>query len=434
MPKVTVSLRTEFGTWVDPEKLDRVEVELVGAGPAATTNKLGDAVLNTDAVIDSPGSYLLRIRHSSPDQHTEEAAGPGIADPLAQTPPSRIYRQLDVGVELLGGYVSKAFLPSGTTHGKVGHSKAAKETAQKIPINWKPVWMQTPPKPGENPRAGSDIDLIVVHHTGGATIRGALISFLSKSVEENCHYIIDIDGHVAKLTNDLREANHAGCSIWDGRKVVKEYSIGIEIVHKDGTEFQDAQYQSLRSLIGRLRRGYPTIAAHRVVGHSDITTAPRANKKCPDPALHNPRKPKDPGEQFEWARLEDFGLGMAPADREETRDLERYGEIFTVEPPTVLVLDDQDPPGGIGLGHFGNKDWPDFVGNPIEQLQKDLETIGYSVRADPADPLGRYDNYTRQAVAAFQRHFFAGTRAALRPGTLGFADKITATWINQVRL
>ncbi|WP_280252755.1 N-acetylmuramoyl-L-alanine amidase [Nocardia abscessus] len=424
MPEVTVSIRTEFTGWSDSERLSGVRVEIVGAGPEVVTNQQGRAVLNTDSVRDSPGSYLLQIRHSVAAQHTEELAGPEVADSLTH-PPKRIYRQLDVGVELLGGYVAKAFLTAGTVHGVIDHTRTPNTT---IPINWKPVWIRSPVKSGETPRAKEDIDLIVVHHTSGERIGPAISTFLNASAIGNAHYLIDVDGHVVKLTNDLREANHAGKSIWDGRQGVNAYSIGIEIVHARGGRYTQAQYESLLGLIGRLRRAYRTIAAHRVVGHGDIATTQG------DPTKHSTRKVDDPGEDFDWARLERFGLGMVPVDREESRDVvSRYSDIFSGTTPIVLRAGDHDPPTGEGTARLGGNDLHDFVGNPIEQLQKDLETLGFSVRPKPSEPLGTFDDHTKMAVETFQRHFFAGSRKELRPTVLGRIDIVTASWINKVR-
>lgn len=441
------------------------QVEIVGATAVAVTNRGGLAVLNTDAVKDSPGSYLMRIRHSIAAQHTLEMAGPLLVDPSTR-PEFRIYRQFDFGVELEEGLLRNVLIPAGTTHGAVGRwlaewGKAPKPVPPaehslnynltKLPIDWKPVWIGSPVKNGERPRGKDDIDLIVVHHTGGPTSGGAIHNvFLqpTQAVEESTHYVIDVDGHVMKLMDDLREANHAGCSIWDGRPSVNDYSIGIEIVHKDGL-YNDAQYQSLLGLIGRLRRAYPTIAAHRVVGHSDITT--KKGSPCPKPTLHFPRKILDPGKDFGWDRLEEVGLGMVPVDLEDPSS--RYAPTFSEKPEIVLRKDDHDPLGDDEIAFLGGENWPGFIGNPIAQLQKDLQTIGFSVREDPAIPIptvSEFDEYTESAVAAFQRHIFAGSsRKGMRPPELaeisklpekkqkaaramGRIDKLTAEWISRV--
>ncbi|MGY1901173.1 N-acetylmuramoyl-L-alanine amidase [Nocardia gipuzkoensis] len=418
------------------------QVEIVGADAVGITNQHGLAVLNTDAVRNSPGSYLVRIRHSVAAQHTEELAGPGVADPRAQHL-LRIYRQLEFGVELEGGELHKVLMPIDTAHGADGNRNGNFDKTHLF-VDWKPVWIGSPVKSGELPRTKDDIDLIVVHHTAGKSSGQPIHNIFlqpTQAAAANTHYVIDVDGHVMKLTDELREANHAGCSTWHGRQKVNDYSIGIEIVHFEG-RYEEAQYRSLIALIGRLRRAYPTIAAHRVVGHGDVATAAPStpNAPCPTPALHSPRKAEDPGIEFDWARLEEVGLGMTPVVRE---DLSRYDPTFSEKPNIVLRRGDHDPPGGEGTARLGGRNWPDFIGNPIEQLQKDLETIGFSVRPDPTTVLGHFGTYTESAVATFQRHFFTGSRKELRPPqnpasrdapALGRVDSLTASWINSVRV
>lgn len=459
MPKVKVSVRTDFTRtsggkpgvdWTPGEAVKGARVEIVGAGPPAITGQDGVAVLNTDAVKDSPGSYMARISHSVAAQNTDELAGPGVADPLADPPP-RIYRPLDFGVELDEGVLVNVLMPTGTVHGAVGHKDMQKYYSGHLPIDWKPVWMGSPVKRGEVPRTKDDIDLIIVHRTL-REIGPAINEFLNLA-GNSAHYVIDVDGHIVKMAEDLREANHAGCSIWNGRQSVNAYSIGIEVVYgsaqgveqvgdrNESSHFTESQYQSLLGLIGRLRRAYPTIPAHRIVGHGDIATA--KGSPCPTPTKHADRREDDPGKKFDWARLEEAGLGMAPVEREDPSS--RYDPTFSDKPKIALRRNDKDPPNGEGTALLGGKSWPEFIGNPIEQLQKDLETIGFSVRPKPETKLGVFGPYTESAVKAFQRHIFAGSRYDLRPPdepaspdgpnvpALGRVDKLTASWINRVR-
>ena len=94
------------------------------------------------------------------------------------------------------------------------------------------------------------------------------------------------------------------------------------------------------------------IAPDRVLAHSDIA----------------PARKQDPGEKFPWRLLADSGIGLwvKPAP------LNLPGPIF--------VLGETDP--------------------TIEEAQKLLARFGYGV-----SPSGYFDGTTRDAVAAFQRHF-----------------------------
>lgn len=80
---------------------------------------------------------------------------------------------------------------------------------------------------------------------------------------------------------------------------------------------------------------------------------------------------------------------------------------------------------------FGGKKRQDLSGVIIE-LQRDLLGIGYSVKVN-----GEFDEYTRQAVDRFKRHFFTGTRKANAPKSLAVSDRIdkdTANMIVAVRM
>ena len=68
----------------------------------------------------------------------------------------------------------------------------------------------------------------------------------------------------------------------------------------------------------------------------------------------------------------------------------------------------------------------------ILALQKDLLAIGYSVMVS-----GEFDEYTRQAVDRFKRHFYTGARSASAPKSLAVSDRIdeeTASLILAVRM
>src|SRR5947209_4166118 len=83
--------------------------------------------------------------------------------------------------------------------------------------------------PNHQPRRGKDIDLVVVHHTGGAVIQGVINTFLSHSEGTSAHYVIDTDGQIVKMVQEAVGANHAGVSFWDGVNGVNANTIGIEI-------------------------------------------------------------------------------------------------------------------------------------------------------------------------------------------------------------
>ena len=93
------------------------------------------------------------------------------------------------------------------------------------------------------------------------------------------------------------------------------------------------------------------IPPERVLAHSDIA----------------PARKSEPGEQFPWRRLHDAGVGLGRTRANSPR------------------------PGLSSPARFGP---------PVAALQHMLAAYGYGVGVT-----GAYDDATRAAVAAFQRHF-----------------------------
>jgi N-acetyl-anhydromuramyl-L-alanine amidase AmpD len=264
----------------------------------------------------------------------------------------------------------------------------------------------------------------VVHRTGGSRIGPAINTFLNPAEIGNAHYLIDRNGHIIKMAKDSRAANQAGRSRWGGAIGLNSSSIGIEIVNGGGT-FLNAQYLALIGLVQRLRTAYPTIAVHRIVGHSDIATT-----SATQPNLLSNRRAEDPGIEFDWERLENVGLGMRPVNVNLGN---YYAGIFSgaTTPAIVLRRNDRDAAGALAA-RLGGVDRPGLVGMPVRELQEDLEHIGYSARP-VGGGFGTFDLHTERALDRFQRHFFSGTRKGQRAGRMGRLDALTANWIKSVR-
>lgn len=87
----------------------------------------------------------------------------------------------------------------------------------------------------------------------------------------SAHYIVDINGAIWRCVHEERKAWHAGVSRMpdpaDGREKVNEFSIGIEIIGSEDTDFSASQYRSLARLTADI------LSRHRIqniLGHSDI--------------------------------------------------------------------------------------------------------------------------------------------------------------------
>jgi len=105
----------------------------------------------------------------------------------------------------------------------------------------------------------------------------------------SAHAVIRRGGGITQYVPFGMRAWHAGQSRYRDRSGCNDFSIGIELEGTDTTPYTDAQYAALAALIAALLATYPTLAAERITGHSDIA----------------PGRKTDPGPAFDWARLRD---------------------------------------------------------------------------------------------------------------------------------
>jgi N-acetylmuramoyl-L-alanine amidase len=212
------------------------------------------------------------------------------------------------------------------------------------------------PSPNHGERKGGAVpDMIVLHYTGMPDNDAAIRLLCNSAAEVSAHYVVLQDGYIIQLVAEARRAWHAGSSSWAGESDINSRSIGIEIAnpgHDHGyPEFPRRQVAAVTALC----RGILTrhkVPAERVLAHSDVA----------------PARKQDPGEKFPWRLLAESGIGLwvPPAP------LNSAGPIY--------VLGETNP--------------------AIEELQKLLANFGYGV-----SPSGYFDGTTRDALAAFQRHF-----------------------------
>jgi AmpD protein len=148
---------------------------------------------------------------------------------------------------------------------------------------------------------GVEPDLIVVHgislppgEFGGPWIERLFTNSLPQDAHPyfaevgplrvSSHLAVRRDGTVTQYVKFTDRAWHAGKSSFEGRAACNDYSIGIELEGTDTLAYAAAQYHALSQVIAALRRAYPGLSAHRVVGHSDIA----------------PGRKTDPGPAFDW--------------------------------------------------------------------------------------------------------------------------------------
>ncbi len=229
------------------------------------------------------------------------------------------------------------------------------------------------PSPNHGPRAeGVPIDMVVLHYTGMRTAEEALQRLCDPRAEVSAHYFVHEDGRILQCVPEARRAWHAGRSFWKGETDINSRSIGIEIVnpgHEFGYRaFPETQIEAVVALVVDICRRH-RIPPWRVLGHSDVA----------------PDRKEDPGELFPWYRLAEAGVAH------------HVTPFFS---------------GSGLLMQAGER------GQPVEALQSMLALYGYDV-----DISGEFDQKTRFAVTAFQRHF--------RPEKVdGVADQSTIETLN----
>jgi N-acetylmuramoyl-L-alanine amidase len=210
------------------------------------------------------------------------------------------------------------------------------------------------PNHGER-KAGVKPNMLLLHYTGMADAEAAVRHLCTPASEVSAHYVVMEDGHVVQCVPESRRAWHAGLSSWEGETDINSVSIGIEIVnpgHDYGyPDFPKRQIAAVTALCRSILTRY-RIPPERVLGHSDVA----------------PSRKNDPGEKFPWQTLHRSGIGLwvKPAP--------------IVPGGAIYVLGDNNP--------------------AIHELQELLLQFGYGVT-----PSGQLDSTTRDAIAAFQRHF-----------------------------
>ena len=103
----------------------------------------------------------------------------------------------------------------------------------------------------------------------------------------SAHLLVRRDGEIVQFVPFHRRAWHAGRSQFEGREACNDFSIGIELEGADEVPYEPAQYRAAGLAIQALLKAYPTLAATRLVGHSDIS----------------PGRKTDPGASFDWDTL-----------------------------------------------------------------------------------------------------------------------------------
>ncbi len=108
-------------------------------------------------------------------------------------------------------------------------------------------------------------DYIILHTTEAEA--GSSLRKLSQNGE--AHYCVDRDGKVYRIVQRSRVAYHCGTSMWNGRKNIDDFSIGIEVVGYHNRALTARQYAALRELILLLQKLYGVKDAN-VMPHAQV--------------------------------------------------------------------------------------------------------------------------------------------------------------------
>ncbi len=157
------------------------------------------------------------------------------------------------------------------------------------------------PSPNQDDRPdGCSVDMVILHYTGMKTAGEAVDRLRDPAAKVSSHYVVDEDGGVLRLVGETRRAFHAGVSYWRGRRVLNNWSVGIEIVnpgHEHGyRDFPVLQLAAVCDLCLDILSRH-AVPARNIVGHSDVA----------------PDRKDDPGEKFDWEQLARNGVGLWPA-------------------------------------------------------------------------------------------------------------------------
>lgn len=183
-------------------------------------------------------------------------------------------------------------------------------------------------------RGGTQPSLIILHFTGGKSAEYAL-NILTDGTRENrvsAHYMIDEEGRVYRLVDEDKRAWHAGVSSWRDIEDVNSASIGIELSNRDRNPYTKEQLLALSELCDGIRRRHG-IAAHNIIGHSDIA----------------PERKNDPGYHFPWRDVAKDDIGVMP----KVRLRDKFGaRAAAKKPETLRALFNAAGYGAYGLEHL----------------------------------------------------------------------------------
>ncbi|RWX50793.1 AmpD protein [Candidatus Electrothrix marina] len=120
---------------------------------------------------------------------------------------------------------------------------------------------------------GIEIDTLIIHSMHNPEAKNRFSALSCKECLDkhgvSSHYLIDLSGTAWQLIPENKKAWHAGISTMpeDGREGVNAFSIGIELIGSEDTDFTEAQYQALALLTKDILSRH---SIQYIYGHYDI--------------------------------------------------------------------------------------------------------------------------------------------------------------------
>lgn len=196
---------------------------------------------------------------------------------------------------------------------------------------------------------------VIIHHTATSNCNDALNEFTTAGGREaSAHYVIDKDGTVYHMLNDLLRSHHAGDSRWGNTTDLNSSSIGIELVNNGSQPFTQEQINSLVMLLGRLKTTYK-IPASNFIGHGDIA----------------PTRKVDPNYRFPWKYLSENGFGLWWDDTTNVQVPDNFDYLMALR---IIGYDVSSPASAVGAfkRHF-------MADNSGGNMNADVRRIIYSL-------------------------------------------------------
>jgi hypothetical protein len=199
------------------------------------------------------------------------------------------------------------------------------------------------------------VNNIILHHTGGDTLRSALAEFQRKQkggYKHGSQFIIDRDGTIFNTAPETTVMYHAGTKI--GKDVPSNWnSIGIEIVGKDSSSFTEEQVKSAKALVQALRKKHGNL---NVFGHGELN-------------------------KYGASKMPSEGKKLAEEIRKESDEGLKLKPLSLGNPSSI-----EDASFQVSMGNL-NEEVPIVIINNTNLIQQNSPIVSQNQDTDPLDML-----------------------------------------------